>query len=330
MLIIGDISGLRMHRRFGPRLTPTRITSLERSTSAEREWKNFDLVAFNQSFDKLHVVIDSPAKRRADERVTTHLFSKGVPEGSLLELKKGVYVASVALCLIHASRGLSNLELIRLCYEVCSCYEIVWVCGGEHGGGDISGDSVFPGDVRGRFESRECQPLTTVAQLSASLAHFDGIMGASRILKALRYVANGSASPRETDMAMLAWCPHYLGGYGFRVALMNHTILIDGKQRRCDLLFKDERVGVEYDSDVWHAGSVKNSIDSARQKQIEQKGYRVISITNGELKDYTLADSAMTLLGKCLGVRVRKPRGRAMAARRELHAFINTEHQPMF
>lgn len=321
-----------MHRRFGPKLKATRLTSLERSASAIRSTENFDFDAYRREFGTLHLLVDSQAKRRHEKDVVTHLFSDRVPEGSLYELKRGVYVASVALCLLHASRRLSMLELVRLCFELCACYELVWADEDpdDRTNPDDDLDNVtYEGEPKKVCTFRECVPITTVDQLSASLSRLE-VKGSSRIRWALRFVADGSASPRETDLAMYAWLPNRLGGHGFRVGTMNQVISIAGEKRRCDLFFGKERVGVEYDSDEWHLGSARHSHDSARTKEIERRGYHIVSITNGELRDFDLANAAMALLGRRLGRRVREPRKRTAEARLALHAFINTSHQPMF
>lgn len=320
MVVICDISGLRVHRRFGSRLSQSRLTSLAASKASVSHTENIDVAAFVRELGDLHVLVDSQAKKSASKHVIPHVCTKGLSQGSLLQLKRGVYVASIGICLIQMSRRLSIPELIRVCYELCAMYEVV-----------PDTNEVNRQDTENLFDhcrQQKCPPLVSVVELRKSVSKNLHLKGAKRVLDVLRFVVDGSESPRETDLAMYTWCPMRIGGYGFRVAAMNKTVLINGSERRCDLFFSQERVGVEYDSDLHHNGPKKSAEDSARVKQFEGKGYRMVSITNGELKDFDLAHEAMTLLGKHLGIRVRRVTGINDLHRHQLHEFINTPHQP--
>ena len=81
-------------------------------------------------------------------------------------------------------------KLIQLGFELCGTYDTT------------------NGDVR------ECAPLTTVDRLDAFLASLGPMHGKKNASYALRYVANNSASPRETALAMLLCLPYRMGGYG--------------------------------------------------------------------------------------------------------------------
>ena len=320
MVIICDIAGLRVHRRFGGRLSQSRLTSLAASRASVSLAENIDPIAFVKELGDLHVLVDSQAKKSASKHVIPHVCTKELAQGSLLQLKRGVYVASIGICLVQLSRRLSIPGLIRVCYELCAKYEVVPdPCCEERQDAE---------NLLHHCRQQKCQQLISVAELRRSVSDNSHLKGAKRVLDALRFVVDGSESPRETDLAMYTWCPPRFGGYGFRVATMNKTVLINGRERRCDLFFSQERVGVEYDSDLHHSGPRKSAEDSSRVKQLEGKGYRMISITNGELQDFDLAHEAMALLGKRLGVRVRKATGGNDLRRRQLHEFINTPHRP--
>lgn len=319
MIALCDITGLRLHRLCGVVLSRTNKGDLAGFGMGQKQLDSLTRSTYTARLEQPHVMIlDKNAKRNVD--AVPHYCTMHLPRGSLLELKAGIHVASIPICLSQMSLHLETYDLIRLLYEICSNYEIV----------EVPSDGLGETDESAQVIARGTVPLTTTKDLRTQLRRLTGFPGAAKVLAALDCVADNSCSPRETDLAMWAWCKSSLGGFGFRLATMNQPISIDGKERRCDLFFGRERVGVEYDSDAEHAGAQKNSADSARKKQIENKGYRVISITNGELKDFDQASDAMRLLGSYLGKRVRDPKPRTLRARKKLHDYITGEHRPLF
>ena len=129
---------------------------------------------------------------------------------------------------------------------------------------------------------------------------------------------------------MLAWLPHCLGGYGFPLGAMNKIKKVAGRERKCDLYFTRKRVGIEYESDENHSGTTNIARDSARRTSFENKGYRIVTMTNGEFKDPRQSFETMRLVGKLIDVRVREPQGRSAEARKKLHRFVLTPHVAYF
>jgi very-short-patch-repair endonuclease len=52
-----------------------------------------------------------------------------------------------------------------------------------------------------------------------------------------------------------------------------------------DLLWRAQRVIVEYDSDQWHAGRVRRAYDTTRQNRLTAEGYVVIPVTCEQLNE---------------------------------------------
>ena len=69
-------------------------------------------------------------------------------------------------------------------------------------------------------------------KLTAYANSLDKTHGKRKAIKALRYVANGSASSRETILTMLLTLPYRMGGYGLKQPLLNHRIDLGRRERR--------------------------------------------------------------------------------------------------
>ena len=309
MIVICDRTALRVHAAYGRHLRQVEQGGAVTPTLTDDDLAHIDIDAFTKRHGELHVMVGGRDLRRRKAGVTIHVCTSPIPARCIRKLKEGVYVASVGLAVVLMSANMGDYLLVRLLYEVCAIY---------------------------RVESyREKSPaLTSVKELRNELELLKGMRGVLRVEALLNYVADNSRSPRETDLAMLAWLPHRMGGYGLPLGAMNKQCSLGQVKRRCDLLFPQKeglpRVGVEYESDEEHSGDENISSDSARRKVFENKGYRIVTFTNGELKSATLSFEAMRFIGTCLGLRVRKPRGYNAKMRAELLKFVNTHHDPLF
>jgi hypothetical protein len=52
-----------------------------------------------------------------------------------------------------------------------------------------------------------------------------------------------------------------------------------------DLLWREQRVIVEYDSDEWHASRVRRAYDTTRQNRLTTDGYVVLPVTSEQLNE---------------------------------------------
>ena len=72
----------------------------------------------------------------------------------------------------------------------------------------------------------------------------------------------------------------------------------------CDLLWRDARVALEYESDAFHAGPDALMADSRRRNRLRALGYDVITLTNSEIKDVVamdaLANSCLLYTSRCV------------------------------
>ena len=215
--------------------------------------------------------------------------SAALPKGSLLRVAKGVFVCSPELAFLReAGRGVDDVELLELGFELCGIY-----CS------ELTGPD-------GRYGA---EPLATARALGSFARRNERLQGAARARRLAELVADRSASPRETKLALLVGLPLAKGGSGLGMPLMNHEVVANRQaslvaQRtsfRCDLCWPAHRVDVEYQSRLIHANEASRIADSQREKALRVMGWRVVAVTNEELDNVAGFEVIARMLRKELG-----------------------------
>lgn len=187
---------------------------------------------------------------------------------------------------------LSFPRTVHLGYELC---------------GTFAPDESKPYGVRDR------KPLTTPAKLASYLNKAERMKGAKRARSALPYILGMSASPRESTLAELITLPCHRGGSGIENPEMNAVIPISSSNRwatdrssfRCDLLWRDQGVAVEYDSTLCHTGAERIANDASRRNALESLGLTVVTATWRHVTNYKEYNRFARILAKHLGTRIR-------------------------
>ncbi len=251
--------------------------------------------------------------RRSGAALAIHK-STPLPEGSLRLVAipgfgEPLFVTSPELTLVHAALMTSLPRTAHLGYEFCG---------------------TFAPDESRPYGSRARKPLTSPEKIASYLRKLDGIRGAKALRAALPHIMEGSASPRESTLAELVTLPFLRGGSGIKHPLMNAVVPIPARSRwvtgrshlRCDLLWPDERVAVEYDSTLCHTGAERIAEDAARKNALEALGFTVVTATWKQVENYQEYNRFVKALAKLLGTRVRPVcsdyPARQFALRREL------------
>lgn len=216
----------------------------------------------------LHVLVGGSVTRRSSSQVASHVQSTPLPARSVLDTCNGFCVCSPELCFLQMATIMTLPKLIELAFEFCGTY-------------DTNVDDV-----------RSCMPLTTVEKLAAFAERAGQIRGRVKALRALRYAANGSASPRETILTMVLSLPYVLGGYGIEMPLLNYRIDLGKREQRiagraylvCDLYWPAAKLDVEYDGGL-HVDVDRVSKDSMRRDALVAMGITVLTVTNWQLND---------------------------------------------
>ncbi|MDU5069348.1 MULTISPECIES: DUF559 domain-containing protein [Eggerthella] len=170
----------------------------------------------------------------------------------------------------------------------------------------------------------------TMRSLRSFVSLNPSIAGARIVARVLPYLADGSASPRETKQALVLGLPTSYGGYGLGIPRMNYEVKAIAGARttsgrssfRCDLCWPDAKLDVEYQSREMHEGEESRIRDSRRTNALMAMGWTVVGVTNDELDSLAatdaIADTIRRLLGKRMQVRVSDYHARKLRLRRQL------------
>lgn len=244
-----------------------------------------------------HILLLDQRKRPKEEGFVCHSVSgaaRGALHRSLLRLDDQTYVVSPELCFLQMAQSLSRVQLVRTGFDLASQY------------------SFLPdGSIAFRL------PVTSSLRLERYLRLVEGMRGLVNARWASKFVCDNSASPRETELAMLLCLPCHCGGYGLPNPRLNEQVAIESKYQHlfssnyyvCDLLWKEARFALEYDSDQFHVGSDRIAHDSERRSALDLLGTKVVSVTNHQIKNVQEMDKIARLATRCLNKRFHADHG---------------------
>ena len=268
--------------------------------------------------------LDGPAQVLVGTRSRPHpnsVFTPSVctatpPSGSFWRLAPGIYVSTPVLCFVRAvARDSSDIALVELGCELCGTYATA-----RTGAGDAF----------------DVMPMATLGELRAFAQRCTNVGGARRAARLLRHVVEGSASPRETKLALVLGLPHRHGGFGLGMPRMNYeveasreaSLIAQRRSFRCDLCWPQAHLDVEYQSRAIHGNEASRIADSRRANALHAMGWEVIGVTNEELDSMAslevIAKTVAKHLGKRIRVRVDGYHERQLSLRAELGLWIDT------
>ena len=257
-----------------------------------------------------HVLAADASLRRTSSSCTSHVCSAHLRGKPLVNLGNRTYISTAALTFaLAAAREPNKVCLLELGYELCGSYQ-TWRTG-------------VP-------TAYQVDPLTCTKALRAFVSRNPSLRGSGKIEAILPYLADGSASPRETKQALVFGLPMMYGGYGLGIPRMNFEVeasaaarALTGKSSfRCDLCWPEAKLDVEYQSRENHSGEEKRISDSRRTNALIAMGWTVIGITNDELDSLAATDAIAEAIRKQLGksshVRVSNYHAKKLKLRRQL------------
>lgn len=228
----------------------------------------------------MHLFVSNENERHARPGVVWHKARKGIPQKSFL-LIHGLYCVCPELLFLQMASELSFGSLVELGFSLC----------GDYGAGS-----------RLHFDSLS-NALTTPNALQSYLNCCNRIKGLEKAKAAAKYVLAGSASPRESKLAIMLILPKRLGGYGLPFPQMNTEIGSTG--RFGDLVWPRQKVILEYDSSAFHGTAEADERDSIRRVEADLAGYSVITVKRPQLNDRLLFDDVARDLKRKLGIKNR-------------------------
>lgn len=257
----------------------------------------------------VEVLVARPEDYRSSKDILTRIVAFNPPARSFCKVRKGVYVCSPEFIFLLSASRLSLHALIALGCELCGTY------------------SLFNDSPDGIKHAQ----ITDVDSLGKYLDSASRVRGIKQAHRALRYVKDMSASPRETDLYMMFCLPSSLGGFGLKGAALNTPITVEGTARRLtgmdhitpDLFWEKGPLAVEYESTEQHGSYIslaelrkmnqeKLASDSERRRTYWALKIPVLTITNGEFIKYDEVERIARVIAGATN-------------RHGLHSSLNTE-----
>lgn len=284
-LSAGEVANARRNRL--PPLSPPRQEDIARAAL----WLS-DREGNGALMEPLHVLHRSTTRCRRTPLCHPHTAQLDHPASSFIKIEPGLLCACAPLAFVQEAARLSFIELLQLGYEICGTYQRA------------------PGANTTRFQTA---PLTNCSEIRSFLRRSSNLNGTAKAARAAAYIADQSASPRETQAAILLGLPARMGGYALGMPRMNceieatkAAVAIAGRRSfRCDLCWPEHKVDVEYQSREYHTGETSRIRDSRRTNALLAMGYTVIAITNDELDSQAATDVIAQSIRSAIGKRPR-------------------------
>lgn len=305
------------------RTTDPRERTLLRSGAHTMPDRAPSMCAFRQALESLetlhpsmmleqpaHLLVSRVSQCRSTSAFTVRVCKTILHGRPLHRLGNGAYASAAPLVFVHiAAQETSMIALLELGYELCGSYQT---------------------RRTGTSSAYQVEPLSSIHALADFATRNPSLRGATKAAKTLRYLADNSASPRETKKAILLGLPMMYGGYGLGIPRMNYEVKANPAARaltgkscfRCDLCWPEAKLDVEYQSRESHSGEKKRIEDSRRANALASMGWTVVSVTNDELDSLAATDAIADRIRKHLGkrsqVRVSNYHSRKLKLRRQL------------
>lgn len=241
----------------------------------------------------IHATVAHARLRRAGGGIETSVRKGPFHPRSFMRIEDGLYVSTPEMAFCEMASVLSLERLIALGFELCGTYRRASTFG---------------------LARYDATPLTSPGALASFIEKSPQFKGVKKARRALSCILAGSASPRESELAMLLCLPYSLGGYGLPHPTMNaemplpKNVAATGRSSlRCDLYWPAARLDVEYDSAEFHSAERLLANDSMRRIALESMDVTSVNLTAEHLRRASLFDEAAQGIARILGKRVRLP-----------------------
>lgn len=169
----------------------------------------------------IHTTVAHARLRRAGGGIETSVRKGPFHPRSFMRIEDGLYVSTPEMAFCEMASVLSLERLIALGFELCGTYRRASTFG---------------------LARYDATPLTSPGALASFIEKSPQFKGVKKARRALPCILAGSASPRESELAMLLCLPYSLGGYGLPHPTMNaemplpKNVAATGRSSlRCDL-----------------------------------------------------------------------------------------------
>jgi len=256
----------------------------------------FSMREITESVEKLqfqkpvHVAVPGGKKRISTDNIICHKLPDSLPQNSFLKISENIFIISPELCFLLAAADLELEKLVLLACELCAIY--------------------IPDEVE-EYKQRSRDPVTSTTLINSFLKKAGGLKHIKKSKSAAKYAANCSNSPMESKLAVIAGLPINMGGYGLGSFRLNQEVPISkeseeylGSQKCiCDMVWSNYKVILEYDSTMTHLEIAQHYRDKKRTTALTMSGYKVISITAEQIRNFNAVDMTLRKVRRVLGLR---------------------------
>ena len=297
-LVVGYKSALEYWRCVGPRYLGTTRRRRNAVQKANRALLSGESPSLKEGNLRpagcqlpLHVIVGSPSQRVRSKDLISHVSTSKILTSSYISAGGDFVVASPELCFLQLASSLPLEHLIRVGYELCGTYAV-----------QADSSVIF----------RE-KSLTSVSRIATFVQDSEKVQGRKKALRALKYIQDNSASPRETILAMLLTLPYALGGYGIAQPCLNYRVEIPKTAKSkvdrafyvLDICWPEAKFCLEYDSAQYHLDSVQQEADARKRNALEALGYAVFTVSSGQVSDSGSFNRVAKQVAYHLGKRLR-------------------------
>lgn len=317
----------------------------------------------------IHVCVDPNSSSRPNDYLVPHRTRRPIPKKYLYDLGGGLFVASPTLAVQQAITDCELPHRITLLDECCGLYAIfrptkraqtilnaleqagalpqktrTYACYDE-GGQFIpylteEDDSQLWSPARKRDGSLtnlwKRPPLLRVEQLATNIKSTSNLWGHKNACQTVKYAMDGSASPLETQCALLLFLPPRYGGEHWPLPLLNKRIVFDQKASKIagvpscvgDEVWDHERAVLEINGFEYHADRDGFLIQSGRPAALRSMGYKVLDINHDQMKDPLKFETMLEVFSSELGFPLQKRSVKFIMRRAQLHDLLFTKRLP--
>ncbi len=242
------------------------------------------------SFKKpVHIAVPKKMNRVDDEEIICHAVPKQFSPESLRQLADGVFISSPEMCFLQAARVLPIHQLVQLANNLCAIYVV---------------------DPYEDYGQRRRDSVTSVDEIQKFLLKQQRYSNLKKARMAIHYALDHSNSPMETNLATLALLPWRYGGYNLKPPSLNMDVNLSetGAEHLgrdtvcCDMVWVDEKVVLEYDSNLSHLSPSQHAMDKRRATALALSGYTVINVTAQDIRNFSSIEDLFMRVREALGM----------------------------
>lgn len=310
--------------------TPTRARSVSRCHPTKRELAQPIHLPVGCT-NPVELLSDMHAPRHRSKQWVTRRARGPLPPHSLLRLDDQVYMTTPEFFFLKRARRLSIPQALLLAMELCGGYSTLYSISYQRlvqkriDEDPVAPSAVFPPNEWGLDGTQtfclmengyvERPPLTSAAKLGRYLQKAPGNVRRSTARRVVDLIQDGSRSPGETRMYLLACLPQRYGGKRLAVPELNLRIPVTREAARltraryyvADMCWPEAKAIAEYDGRV-HSDDTRRLYDDERRLALMAMGYEVLVLDRKSLRDDAKMDAFVTKVAARIGQNLYAPK----------------------